>query len=87
MTDESSAGETSPGLVMLLLLLVLVGIPWPGPQRLGANHSCRWQFLRLRRIQFVFARNAGYVDRAVKQQALPEALQYIWQDYSSTPVQ
>jgi enterochelin esterase-like enzyme len=31
--------------------------------------------------QFVFARNAGHVDRAVKQQTLPEALQYLWQDY------
>jgi enterochelin esterase-like enzyme len=31
--------------------------------------------------QFVFARNAGHVDRAVKQQTLPEALQYIWLDY------
>ena len=28
--------------------------------------------------QFVFARNAGHVDRAVKQQTLPEALQYVW---------
>jgi enterochelin esterase family protein len=34
--------------------------------------------------QFVFARNAGHVDRAVKQQTLSEALQYIWQDYSSS---
>ncbi len=34
--------------------------------------------------QFVFARNAGHVDRAVKQQTLPEALQYIWQGYSSS---
>jgi iron(III)-enterobactin esterase len=33
--------------------------------------------------QFVFARNAGHVDRAVKQQTLPEALQYLWQDYPS----
>lgn len=33
--------------------------------------------------QFVFARNAGHVDRAVKQQTLPEALEYIWQDYRS----
>jgi len=33
------------------------------------------------RYQFVFARNAGHVDRAVKQQTLPEALQYLWQDY------
>ena len=31
--------------------------------------------------QFVFARNAGHVDRAVKQRTLPEALEYIWQDY------
>jgi len=34
--------------------------------------------------QFLFARNAGHVDRAVKQQTLPEALQYIWQDYLSS---
>jgi enterochelin esterase-like enzyme len=31
--------------------------------------------------QFVFARNAGHTDRTVKQQTLPEALQYIWQGY------
>ncbi len=31
--------------------------------------------------QFVFARNAGHVDRAAKQQTLPEALEYIWQGY------
>jgi iron(III)-enterobactin esterase len=31
--------------------------------------------------QFVFVRNAGHVDRAVKQQTLPEALEYVWQDY------
>jgi len=36
--------------------------------------------------QFVFARNAGHVDRAVKQQTLPEALQYIWQDYPSPAI-
>jgi iron(III)-enterobactin esterase len=29
--------------------------------------------------QFVFARNAGHVDRAVRQQTLPEALEYVWQ--------
>jgi enterochelin esterase family protein len=34
--------------------------------------------------QFVFARNARHVDRAVKQQTLSEALQYLWQDYSSS---
>lgn len=31
--------------------------------------------------QFVFARNAGHVDRVVTQQTLPEALEYIWQGY------
>ena len=36
--------------------------------------------------QFVFARNAGHVDRAVRQQTLPEALQYLWQDYPSSPI-
>jgi iron(III)-enterobactin esterase len=34
--------------------------------------------------QFVFARNAGHVDHAVKQQTLPEALEYVWQGF---PVQ
>jgi hypothetical protein len=31
--------------------------------------------------QFVFAQNAGHVDRAVKQQTLGEALEYVWQGY------
>jgi enterochelin esterase family protein len=31
--------------------------------------------------QFVFARNAGHVDRAVRAQTLPEALEYLWQGY------
>jgi hypothetical protein len=31
--------------------------------------------------QFVFARNAGHVDRTVKLQTLPEALEYVWQGY------
>lgn len=31
--------------------------------------------------QFVFARNAGHTDRAVKKQTLPEALEYVWQGY------
>jgi enterochelin esterase-like enzyme len=34
--------------------------------------------------QFVFARNAGHTDRAVKQQTLPEALEWLWQDYKPT---
>jgi enterochelin esterase-like enzyme len=31
--------------------------------------------------QFVFAENAGHVDRAVKAQTLPEALEYVWEGY------
>lgn len=31
--------------------------------------------------QFVFARNAGHCDGSVKQQILPEALEYVWQGY------
>ena len=31
--------------------------------------------------QFVFARNAGHTERAVKQQTLPEALEYLWRGY------
>jgi enterochelin esterase-like enzyme len=30
--------------------------------------------------QFVFARNAGHTDRSVKQQTLPEALEWLWKD-------
>ena len=36
--------------------------------------------------QFLFARNAGHVDRAVKQQTLPEALEYVWQGYAASGV-
>ena len=31
--------------------------------------------------QFVFARNAGHVDHGVKQQTLPEALEWLWSDF------
>jgi len=31
--------------------------------------------------QFVFARNAGHTDGRVKQQTLPEALEWLWHDY------
>ena len=31
--------------------------------------------------QFVFARNAVHVDHAVREQTLPEALEYLWQGY------
>jgi iron(III)-enterobactin esterase len=34
--------------------------------------------------QFVFARNAVHVDRAVVQQTLPEALEYLWQGYRAS---
>jgi enterochelin esterase family protein len=32
--------------------------------------------------QFVFARNAGHSDRAVKEQTLPEALEWLWKGYA-----
>jgi iron(III)-enterobactin esterase len=32
--------------------------------------------------QFIFARNAGHVDRAVREQTLAEALEYVWQGYA-----
>jgi iron(III)-enterobactin esterase len=32
--------------------------------------------------QFVFARNAGHTDGRVKQQTLPEALEWLWKDYN-----
>ncbi len=35
--------------------------------------------------QFVFARNALHVDRAVKEQTMPEALEYVWRDYRAAP--
>jgi iron(III)-enterobactin esterase len=31
--------------------------------------------------QFTFAKNAGHTDRAVKQQTLPEALEWLWKGY------
>jgi len=31
--------------------------------------------------QFVYAKNAGHVDRNVISQTLPQALEYVWQDY------
>jgi enterochelin esterase-like enzyme len=31
--------------------------------------------------QYVFAENAGHVDRSVRQQTLPEAIEYVWQSY------
>jgi iron(III)-enterobactin esterase len=37
--------------------------------------------------QFVFARNAGHVDHAVKEQTLAEALEYVWHGYPMTAKQ
>jgi enterochelin esterase family protein len=34
------------------------------------------------RYQFVFARNAGHSDRTVKQQTLPEAMEWLWKGHS-----
>jgi hypothetical protein len=31
--------------------------------------------------QFLFVRNAGHCDRAVKEQTLPEALEWLWRGY------
>lgn len=33
--------------------------------------------------QFIFARNAGHVDHAVKMQTLPEALEWVWAGYKA----
>ncbi|MGO8696855.1 MAG: alpha/beta hydrolase [Limisphaerales bacterium] len=35
--------------------------------------------------QYVYALNAGHVDRAAKNQTLPEALEWVWQGYSPHP--
>ena len=35
--------------------------------------------------QFVFARNAVHVDRGVKQQTLPQALEWLWKGYRAGP--
>ena len=36
------------------------------------------------RYQFVFAEDAGHVDRAVRLETLPEALGYVWQGCRET---
>jgi hypothetical protein len=33
------------------------------------------------KYQFLFVKNAGHCDGAMKQQTLPEALEYVWKDY------
>ena len=39
------------------------------------------------KYQFVFARNATHCDRAVKQQTLPQALEWLWQHYPSAAIE
>jgi enterochelin esterase-like enzyme len=63
----------------------------PGPVRdnmhdwvLANEHMAKALAAKGYHYQFVFARNAGHVDRAVKQQTLPEALEYVWQGYQSS---
>jgi iron(III)-enterobactin esterase len=53
---------------------------------LASEHMASVLAAKRYHYQFVFARNAGHVDRAVKQQTLFEALQYIWQDYPSSAI-
>jgi enterochelin esterase family protein len=48
---------------------------------LANEHMARALAARGYHYQFVFARDAGHCDGAVKQQTLPEALEYVWQGY------
>ena len=45
---------------------------------LANEHMARVLAAKGYRYQFVFARNAGHTDRTVKQQTLPEALEWLW---------
>ena len=45
------------------------------------EHMARVLAARHYSYQFVFAENAGHVDRAVRAQTLPEALEFLWRDY------
>jgi enterochelin esterase family protein len=36
--------------------------------------------------QFIFACNAGHVDYKVREQTLPEALEWLWRDYQRAKV-
>ena len=52
--------------------------------RLGRRQRAAWRGCwrpRATSYQFVFARNAGHSDRAVKQQTLPTALEWLWKGY------
>jgi len=45
-------------------------------QRLGALKAKSYHY------QFVYAKNAGHVDSKVIRQTLPQALEYVWKDYT-----
>jgi iron(III)-enterobactin esterase len=47
---------------------------------LANQHMARVLAEKGYKYQFVFARNAGHCDRSVKQQTLPEALEWLWKD-------
>ena len=49
---------------------------------LANEHMAKVLSARGYHYQFVFARNAVHVDRAVLRQTLPEALEYLWKDYA-----
>ncbi len=58
--------------------------PHRGPQtsdfradQFSGTHSYHYEFL--------FARNAGHCDGALKRQTLSEALEYVWQGYPDLP--
>jgi enterochelin esterase family protein len=48
---------------------------------LANQHMARVLAAKGYHYQFLFARNAGHTDRTVKQQTLPQALEYLWQGY------
>ena len=48
---------------------------------LANQHMARELAAKGYKYQFVFARNAGHCDRMVKQQTLPNALEFVWKDY------
>ena len=49
---------------------------------LANEHMARELAARKYAYQFVFARNAGHCDRAVKTQTLPQALEWLWQGHA-----
>ncbi len=54
---------------------------------LANEHMARVLAAKGYHYQFVFARNSGHGDRAVKTQTLPEALEYLWQGYPAKRVE